>query len=67
MNRKIKKIREYRDDYRGSKRQVKKHMCRTLYTNRKHLKKKNRFDERECANKLYQRRFDEKMMSARRR
>ena len=54
MNRKIKEAREYRDDYRESKKQVKKHMCRTSHTDREHLKKKNRFDERGCADKLYQ-------------
>ena len=67
MNRKIKEVREYRDDYRESKEQVKKHVCRASRTDRKHLKKKNRFDERKCADKLYQRRLDEKMTSARRR
>ena len=67
MNRKIKRVREYRDDYRESKKQIKKHVCRASRTDRKHLKKKNRLDERECADKLYQQRFDEKMMSARRR
>ena len=36
-------------------------------TNRKHLKKKNRFDERECADKLYQRRFNEKIIFAKHR
>ena len=66
MNRKIKGAREYDDDYRESKEQVKKHVCRASHTDREHLKKKNRFDERECADKLYQRRSDEKMMSARR-
>ena len=67
MSRKIKKVREYRDDYRESKRQVKKHICRASCTDRKHLKKKDRLNERECANKLYQRRSDEKMTSAKRR
>ena len=67
MNRKTKRAREYRGDYRGPKGQVKKHMCRASRTDRKHLKKKDRLDERECANKLYQRRSDEKMTSARRR
>ena len=67
MNRKIKEVREYSDDYRGSKEQVKRHVCRTSRTDREHLKKKNRFDERECADKLYQRRLDEKMTSAKRR
>ena len=52
MNRKIKKTREYRDGYRESKRQIKKHVYRTSYTDRKHLKK-DRFDERRCADKLY--------------
>ena len=66
MNRKIKEAREYRDDYRELKEQVKKHVCRTSHTDRKHLKKKNRFDERGCADKLYQRRLDEKMTFARR-
>ena len=46
---------------------LKKHVCRASRTSRKHLKKKNRFDERECANKLYQRRSDEEMTSAKRR
>ena len=45
MNRKIKKAREYRDNYRESKRQVKRHVYRVSRTDRKHLKKKNRFDE----------------------
>ena len=67
MSRKIKKIREYCDDYRESKKQVKKHVCRVSRTDRKHLKKKNRLDERECADKLYQRRLDEEMTSAKRR
>ena len=67
MNRKIKKIREYRDGYRGSKKQIKKHVCRASRTDREHLKKKDRLDERECADKLYQRRLDEKMTSAKRR
>ena len=39
MSRKIKKAREYRDDYRESKRQVKKHVYRASRTGRKHLKK----------------------------
>ena len=59
---KIRKVREYRDCYRKSKKQVKKHVCRILYTNRKHLKKKNRLDKRKCINKLHQRRIDEKMI-----
>ena len=67
MNRKIKEIREYRDDYRGSKKQIKRHMCRASRTDREHLKKKDRFDERECADKLYQRHFNKKMTSARHR
>ena len=67
MNRKIKKIREYRDDYRELKKQIKKHVYRTSRTDRKHLKKKNRFDERKGVNKLYQQCSDEKIMSARRR
>ena len=67
MNRKIKKIREYRNDYRESKKQVKKHVCQTSHTDRKHLKKKDRLDERRCADELYQRRFDEKMTFARHR
>ena len=67
MNRKIKEVREYRDDYRGSKEQIKKHVCRASRTDREHLKKKDRFDERECADKLYQCRSDKKMTSARRR
>ena len=67
MNRKIKKVREYCDDYRESKRQIKRHECRASHTGRKHLKKKNCFDERKYVNKLYQRRFDEEMTSARRR
>ena len=66
MNRKIKKTCEYRDDYRKSKKQIKRHVYRISRTNRKHLKKKDRFNERKCANKLYQQRFDEKMMSVRR-
>ena len=64
MSRKIKKICEYRDDYRGSKKQVKKHVCRVSHIGRKHLKKKDRFNKRECANKFYQRRFNEEMTSA---
>ena len=42
-------------------------MCRISRTDRKHLKKKNRLNERRCADKLYQQRSDEKMTSARRR
>ena len=67
MSRKIKEVREYRDDYRESKRQIKKHVCRASRTDRKYLKKKNRLNERECANKLYHRRFDKEMTFARRR
>ena len=67
MNRKIKEIRKYRDDYRGLKRQVKRHVYRASRTDRKHLKKKDRLDERECTDKLYQQRFDEEMTFARRR
>ena len=67
MSRKIKRAREYRDDYRESKEQVKKHVCRVSRTDRKHLKKKNRLDERECADKLYQRRLDKKITFAKRR
>ena len=63
MSRKIKKTREYCDGYRKSKEQVKRHMCRTLYTNRKHLKKKNRLNEQKCADKLYQQRFDKEITS----
>ena len=65
MNRKIKRACEYHNDYRESKKQVKKHVCRTLCTDREHLKKKDRFNERKCADKLYQRRFNEKITSAR--
>ena len=54
MNRKIKKICEYCDIYHKSKRQIKKHMYRASRTDREHLKKKIYFDERKCANKLYQ-------------
>ena len=67
MNRKTKEVREYRGGYRESKKQVKKHVCRVSRTDRKHLKKKDRLDERKCADKLYQRCSDEKMTSARRR
>ena len=66
MSRKIKKTREYYDDYRESKEQIKKHIYRASRTDRKHLKKKNRFDERECADKLYQRRFNKKITFAKR-
>ena len=52
MSRKIKKAREYRDGYRESKKQVKRHMYRISRTDRKHLKK-DRLDERKCADKLY--------------
>ena len=65
MSQKIKKVREYRNDYRELKRQIKKHVYRISYTDRKHLKKKNRFDERRCADKLYQQHFNKKMTSAR--
>ena len=54
MNRKIKETREYRDDYCESKRQIKKYVYRASRTDREHLKKKNCFDKRKCANKLYQ-------------
>ena len=67
MNRKIKRTREYRDGYRELKKQVKKHMYRVSRIDRKHLKKKNRLDERKCADKLYQRRSDKKMTFAKRR
>ena len=66
MNRKIKKAREYRDDYREPKKQVKKYVCQVSRTDREHLKKKNRFDERECTDKLYQWRFNEKITFAKR-
>ena len=62
--RKIKKTCKYRDYYRELKEQAEKHMCRVLYINRKHLKKKNHFDERKCTNKLHQRRFNEKITIA---
>ena len=42
-------------------------MCRASCTGREHLKKKNRLDERKCADKLYQRRFDKKMTFAKHR
>ena len=61
MNRKTKEVREYRDDYRESKKQVKRHVCRASHTDREHLKKKDRPNERGCADKLYQQRFDKKM------
>ena len=67
MSRKTKEAREYRNDYRKSKEQVKKHVCRVSCTDRKHLKKKDRFNERRCADKLYQQCFDKKMTSAKRR
>ena len=67
MSRKIKKIREYYNDYRESKKQVKRHVYRVSRTDRKHLKKKDRFDEQKCANKLYQQRFDKKMIFAKHR
>ena len=54
MSRKIKKAREYCDDYRELKKQIKKHVYRTSCTDREHLKKKNCLDERKCADKLYQ-------------
>ena len=54
MSRKIKEAREYRDDYRELKKQIKKHVCRVSRIDRKHLKKKDRLDERKCADKLYQ-------------
>ena len=63
MSRKTKKTREYRDDYRELKKQVKKHVCRVSRINREHLRKKDCFNKRECANKLYQRRFDKEMTS----
>ena len=65
MNRKIKEIRKYRDDYRELKKQIKRHMCRALYIDRKYLKKKNRFNKRKYTDKLYQQRFNEKIISAR--
>ena len=61
MNRKIKRTREYRDYYRKSKEQAKKHVCRISYINQKHLKKKNRFNERKYINKLHQRRLNKKI------
>ena len=67
MSPKIKKACEYCDDYRRSKRQVKKHMYRVLRTDREYLKKKNCFNERKCADKLYQRRFNKKITFAKRR
>ena len=53
MNRKIKKAREYRDDYCESKKQIKKYIYQASCINREYLKKKNRFDERKCIDKLY--------------
>ena len=41
MNRKIKKTREYRDDYCESKKQIKRHVCRASRIDREHLKKKS--------------------------
>ena len=67
MSRKIKRAREYCDDYRELKKQIKKHVCRASRTDRKHLKKKNRLNERKCADKLYQLCSDEKMTFAKRR
>ena len=65
MNRNFEKVRKYYDDYDELKDQVKKHVYRILYTDREHLKKKNCFNERRCANKLYQQHFDKKMIFAR--
>ena len=45
MNRKIKKIRKYRNDYREPKNQIKKHMCRFSCISREYQKKKNYFNE----------------------
>ena len=42
-------------------------MYQISYTDWEHLKKKDRFNKQECANKLYQRYSDEEMKSARRR
>ena len=67
MNRKIKKAREYCNDYRESKKQAKKHMCRVSRTDREHLKKKNCFDKRGYADKMYQQCFNEKITSAKHR
>ena len=39
MSRKTKEVREYCNDYRGLKKQVKKHVCRASRTDREHLKK----------------------------
>ena len=63
MSWKIKKICEYRNCYRESKKQIKKHVCWILYIDWKHLKK-NHFDERKCINKLHQRYFNEKITTA---
>ena len=66
MNRKIKRICKYCDDYDELKKQIKKYVYRVLYIDRKHLKKKNCFNERECADKLYQQRFNTKISFAKR-
>ena len=41
MSRKTKETREYRDDYRESKKQVKKYVWRVSHIDREHLKKKS--------------------------
>ena len=53
MSQKIKKTREYRNDYRESKKQIKRHVYRVSRIDRKYLKKKYRFDERNYVDKLY--------------
>ena len=64
MNRKIKKPCEYHNYYRESKKQIKEHICRALCTDREHLKKKDYFNKRKYTERLYQRRFNEKIISA---
>ena len=54
MSRKIKNTCEYRDDYRETKKQMKKYIYRVSYTDREHLKKKDRLNKRKCADELYQ-------------
>ena len=54
MSREIKEVCKYCDDYCELKEQTKNHVYRISCTDQNHLKKKDRFNEQEYANKLYQ-------------
>ena len=65
MNRKIKKVCKYRDDYRESKNKL-KNICVEFHVQIENIQKKYYFNEREYADKLYQQRFNKKIKFAKR-